>query len=171
MLILIPTVSPESSVTIVPNTINSFQGEIQNFTCSAMGGPGNMFSWIKVYDNAIVGDMSNLTVNVNGAADGGQYRCEVSNQAGNDSQVAILNGMSKIRSPMIFVVDCLFAVGPIIDTPPSSVNVSTSDSSTLTCVASGSPIPSIIWVHNGTEVRLIYTAHTNYLNDISVSRG
>ncbi len=92
MLIMIPAVSPESSVTIVPNTINSFQGEVQTFTCSAMGGPGNMFSWIKVYDNAIVGNMSNLTVNVNGAADGGQYRCEISNLAGNDSGISTLNG-------------------------------------------------------------------------------
>ncbi len=43
--------------------------------------------------------MSNLTVNVSGATDGGQYRCEISNAAGNDSQVAILNGKN---SPMHF---------------------------------------------------------------------
>ncbi len=76
----------------MPNTTNSIQGGLQTFTCSAMGGPGNMFSWTRLYDNAFVGNMSDLTVNVSGAIDGGQYRCEVSNMAGNDSQVAILNG-------------------------------------------------------------------------------
>ncbi len=79
-------------MTVMPNTNNSFQGEFQTFTCSAMGGPGNMFSWRRLYDNVIVGNTSDLTVNVSGATDGGQYRCEVSNTAGNGSQVAILNG-------------------------------------------------------------------------------
>ncbi len=77
---------------VIPETANSFQGEVQTFNCSAMGGPGNMFSWTRLYDNTIVGNTSNLTVNVSGATDGGQYRCEVSNQAGNESQVTILNG-------------------------------------------------------------------------------
>ncbi len=62
------------------------------FSCSAMGGPGNMFSWRRLYDNTIVGNKYNLTVSVGGAADGGHYRCEVSNLAGNGSDTATLNG-------------------------------------------------------------------------------
>ncbi len=92
ILILIPTVSPESSVTIVPNTTNSFLEDTRTFACSAMGGPGNMFLWTRLYDNTIVGNTSNLTVSVGGATDGGQYRCEVSNLAGNGSETATLNG-------------------------------------------------------------------------------
>ena len=57
-----------------------------------MGGPGNIFSWTRLYDNTIVGNTSNLTVSVSGATDGGQYRCEVSNLAGNGFDTATLNG-------------------------------------------------------------------------------
>ncbi len=85
-------VSPESSVTITPNTSNNFQGDTQTFACSAIGGSGNMFSWRRLYDNTIVGNTSNLTVNVSGATDGGQYRCEVSNLAGSGFDTATLNG-------------------------------------------------------------------------------
>ncbi len=62
------------------------------FTCSANGGPGNMFSWIRTFDNVTVGNTSNLTISVSGAADGGQYMCEVSNLAGKDSANVTLNG-------------------------------------------------------------------------------
>ncbi len=51
-----------------------------------------MFSWTRLYDNTIVGNTSNLTVNVGGATDGGQYRCEVSNLAGTSTDTATLNG-------------------------------------------------------------------------------
>ena len=57
-----------------------------------MGGPRNMLSWTRLYDNTLVGNMSNLTVSVNSATDGGQYKCDVSNLAGNDSDIATLNG-------------------------------------------------------------------------------
>ncbi len=72
-------------MSITPNMSRNVQGDTPRFTCSAMGGSGNMFSWTRLYDNTIVGNTSDLTVNVNGATDGGQYRCEVSNLAGNDS--------------------------------------------------------------------------------------
>ncbi|XP_064385915.1 uncharacterized protein LOC135334596 isoform X5 [Halichondria panicea] len=127
--------SPETSVSVTPSMSRTVQRDTQTFTCSAMGGPGNMFSWRKLYDNEIVGDMSNLTVNVSGATDGGQYKCEVTNIAGSDSD------------------NTTVYVGPIIDTPPLSKNVSISESSTFTCSASGFPVPTIIWVHNGTQNR------------------
>ncbi len=79
-------------MTVIPNFTNNVQGDTQTFTCSAMGGPENMFSWRRLYDNTIVGNTSNLTVSVGGAADGGQYRCEVSNLAGTSTDTATLNG-------------------------------------------------------------------------------
>ncbi len=77
---------------ITPKTSNNFQGDTQTLACSAMGGPGNMFLWTRLYDNTIVGNTSNLTVSVGGVTDGGQYKCDVSNLAGNDSETATLNG-------------------------------------------------------------------------------
>ena len=85
-------VSPEDSVLAEPTVSNNSLGDNQTFNCSAMGGPGNMFSWIRLYDNVTVGNTSSLTVSVEGADDGGMYRCEVTNLAGNGSDTVTLNG-------------------------------------------------------------------------------
>ena len=84
--------SPEGSVTASPNVSSSFLGDTQTFTCSAMGGPGNTFLWTRLSDGVTVGNMSSLTVSVEGAGDSGMYRCEVTNLAGSDSSVVTLNG-------------------------------------------------------------------------------
>ena len=84
--------SPEGSVFASPNVSNSFLGDTQTFTCSAMGGPGNTFSWTRLSDGVTVGNMSSLTVSVEGEDDGGTYRCDVTNRAGNDSATVTLNG-------------------------------------------------------------------------------
>ena len=85
--------SPEGSVFASPNVSSSFLGDTQTFTCSAMGGPGNTFSWTRLSDGVTVGNMSSLTVSVEGANDrGGLYQCEVTNLAGNDSSTITLNG-------------------------------------------------------------------------------
>ncbi len=86
------TVSPEGSVTVLPKITNSFQGDIVTLTCSAMGGPRNLFLWTRLYNSFVVGNMSSLTVSVSSATDGGQYRCDVTNLAGNDSETTTLNG-------------------------------------------------------------------------------
>ena len=51
-----------------------------------------MFTWIRLYDGEIVGNMSVLTVSDAGATNGGVYRCDVVNNAGNDSDTVTLNG-------------------------------------------------------------------------------
>ena len=84
--------SPGGGVSALPIVINSFLGDTQTFTCNAFGGPGNTFSWTRLSDGVTVGNMSSLTVSVEGADDGGMYRCEVTNLAGNDSFTLTLNG-------------------------------------------------------------------------------
>ena len=75
-----------------PMVSDNFQGDTQTFTCNAFGGPGNTFSWTRLSDGVTVGNMSSLTVSVEGADDGGMYRCEVTNLAGNSSDTVTLNG-------------------------------------------------------------------------------
>ena len=86
------SVSPEGSVSASPSTSNVFVGGNETFTCSSMGGAGNVFTWIRLYDSEMVGNMSVLTVSVVGANNGGVYRCVVVNNAGNDSDTVTLNG-------------------------------------------------------------------------------
>ena len=69
------------------------------FTCSALGGPGNMFTWFRMYDNVVIASEPLLQIAVEDAFDGSDYQCLVENDAGNDTIVATLNGMYCITSP------------------------------------------------------------------------
>ena len=51
----------------------------------------------------------------------------------------------------------VFAVGPVIDVSPVSLNATSTESIILSCDASGFPVPSITWLHNGTEVSCLAT--------------
>ena len=58
----------------------------------ALGGPGNMFSWIKVRNNAgVINDSELMLVDIM-ASDGGVYQCSVENQAGSENAIVTLNG-------------------------------------------------------------------------------
>lgn len=62
------------------------------FSCAAEGGPGNMFTWVRLYDGAIIGNETQLEINVTSAEDGSVYECNVQNIAGGDSTQVTLNG-------------------------------------------------------------------------------
>ena len=85
-------VSPKGSVETSPQEIDSARGQNQTFICSAMGGPANVFSWVRVLDNVTVSQKADLMVLVDSASDGSEYICTVMNAAGNDSAMVILRG-------------------------------------------------------------------------------
>ena len=63
-------------------------------TCTASGGPNNMFYWFKdgVYLDGITADILNITDVT--ADDGGLYKCVVNNTAGNGSAYITIYGES-----------------------------------------------------------------------------
>ena len=63
------------------------------FTCSALGGPGNIFVWIRLLDDEVAADGPILMIEIEDAFDGSEYECLVVNDAGNDTTVVTLNGM------------------------------------------------------------------------------
>ena len=71
---------------------NQRVGNVVDFTCSAQGGPGNMFNW--TLDGIEVAVTPNLTRNINSALDGGIYQCRVENDAGFDTAPVTINGTS-----------------------------------------------------------------------------
>ena len=61
-------------------------------TCYADGGPGNVYEWLRLKDNSIVSSGQELILDNTDPLDGGEYRCTISNDAGNTTAMATLNG-------------------------------------------------------------------------------
>ena len=89
-------VSPEGSVLVDPTTINANSSGNATFNCMALGGPGNMFSWIKVRDITSIVNSSELMLVDIMASDGGMYQCSVENLAGSENDSVTLNGNFKV---------------------------------------------------------------------------
>ena len=87
------SVSPEGSIQADPTTINGNHSGNATFSCTAMGGPGNMFSWTNLKSNTVVVNGSELVVVDIIASDGGQYQCLAENLAGSDNTTVTLNGI------------------------------------------------------------------------------
>ena len=77
-------VSPAGSVFVLPfeNVLTSFNSTV-NITCSAQGGPNNMFEWSK--QGVIVSNNDVLELTMITGSDGGLYVCNVTNDAGSDT--------------------------------------------------------------------------------------
>lgn len=84
-LYLIYIVSPEGSVELSPVNETFSRDENVNFSCSALGGLGNIFQWVKdglELENETSGLLTLLAID---ATSGGEYTCTVNNAAGNES--------------------------------------------------------------------------------------
>ena len=63
-------------------------------TCGALGGPDNAFEWRKIGSDFPVGVTAEINITITSAFSGGEYECYVSNDAGNDRIITIVNGES-----------------------------------------------------------------------------
>ena len=88
-LLNLHVVSPVGSLMATP-TINSSVNATELLNCTAMGGPGNRFEWQRM--SMSLGFTEQINVTIVSAASGGDYQCIVSNRAGNDTIVTIVNG-------------------------------------------------------------------------------
>ena len=114
------------------NIVND--GDNVTLTCSARGGPDNVFQWQK--NGADLPGENRTTVQLTDidATDGGEYTCVVSNAAGSDS----INTTVYIR--------------PYFTTQPMSISTEAGQNETLTCEAEGFPEPTIQWFRdNGAD--------------------
>ena len=91
--------SPSGSVLVSPRVINSTNGTTVTFTCKEEGGLNNVFDWRYSRTGEVVSNTSTLTL-TSYASIGGDYQCEVSNQAGFDRATGTLNG---IKTFLIFL--------------------------------------------------------------------
>ena len=87
------TVSPEDSIEATSRVFNTERNMTVNFTCTALGGPGNNFTWFRISDGAVVASEPVFQIAVEDAFIGSDYQCLVENEAGNDTAVVTLNGL------------------------------------------------------------------------------
>ena len=102
-------------------------GDNVTLTCSARGGPDNVFQWQRDGMNVTGGQQSTLELNSVSATGGGVYTCVVSNAAGNDS------------------ISTTLYIRPYFTTQPMSISTEAGQNETLTCEAEGFPEPTIQW--------------------------
>ena len=130
MLILeLSAVSPEGAITISPSNTTVSTGDNSTLTCSALGGPNNMFAWLhegmEINETTTTLTITGITVD-----EGGDYMCIVTNAAGSGSTIFI--------EPIITRAD------DILTRNGSSVK--------FVCEADGIPLPGITWqrLENGS---------------------
>ena len=88
----IAVVSPQDSVSIMPpGDVLTNSNSTVNITCSAQGGPNNMFEWSK--QGVIVSNSDVLELTMVTGSDGGLYVCNVTNDAGSDTASTSVIGM------------------------------------------------------------------------------
>ena len=127
-------VSPEGSVVVSPINETFNQGDNVTFTCSACGGPGKTFQWLR-NGTELINETSEMFV-IFGITfmDGDEYTCMVSNAAGNES----ISTFPFVRPEIIL----------------NPIDMSTSNGSfiMIVCDAEAFPPPEFQWVHVGGDI-------------------
>ena len=76
----------------MPSVIDAERNTIEQFTCMALGGPGNNFTWTRLFDGQVLTNNPVLEILVEDANDGSDYECLVENDAGMENENATLRG-------------------------------------------------------------------------------
>ena len=89
--------SPIGSVDINPSVASILVGEDVTFECSSDGGPDNQYQWTNLQSGDIISNIPYLVIESVSVSDGGQYECNVSNEAGYETAVSTINSMLYYR--------------------------------------------------------------------------
>ena len=84
--------APNNTVVVKPATETLSVNGSATFTCMAQGGPSNVFQWSLNGVDLPGENGTMLSITGVDAADGGTYRCTVSNAAGVDRDMGTLFG-------------------------------------------------------------------------------
>ncbi len=154
------TVSPYGSVNVTPSVINGFPEFDYISNCSALGGLNNEFIWTYLRTGEILINDSQINIDGARAQHGGEYKCQVSNPAGNDSDIFTLNSEwnENLLANLSIVIHCnvilifFFIVAPTVLDDPISENVTITETIALNCTVEGYPPPNVFWFQNGSTI-------------------
>uniref|UniRef100_A0A1X7SFS9 Ig-like domain-containing protein n=1 Tax=Amphimedon queenslandica TaxID=400682 RepID=A0A1X7SFS9_AMPQE len=143
----IVSVSPAGIVSVSPFSATVSGGDNVTLTCSAGGGPNNIFTWAhanigQISDGGrfIIESTSSSTLTITDVigADFGAYTCQVSNLAGSSSATSEIT-----TSPEGFS-----AISPV-----NNITLDRGDDITLNCATTAGPPSNIMydWYHNATQ--------------------
>lgn len=107
---VIPTVSPEGSVTITPDRIDASFGDNVSFNCTSLAGPDNQYQWRYTRSGETVGNDSVLLLTFVNITVGGAYECTISNIAGYGKQSAFLNSELFYHSLVESIYQCFLSL-------------------------------------------------------------
>ena len=109
-----------------PFNVVNFSEDV-NLTCSARGGPNNVYEWLRNGMNTTIRSQPTLSLSLVDASDGGEYTCVVSNAAG------------------ISNASLTLYIRPYIVTHPQQILATVPESVSFTCKALGFPAPNYRW--------------------------
>ena len=170
--------SPEDSVFITPsaNVLTSFNST-ETITCTAKGGPNNMFEWSK--QGVIVSNSDVLELTMITGSDGGLFVCNVTNDAGYGTANTSVTGMYSILLLLeytaticslfrIMLHNSLHLVAPY-DVSVTGNNVySQGEQLVLNCQSNGGPQLDYAWMFSSSEIG---TSPTLTINNVNGSNG
>ena len=96
-------VSPEDSVMVDRPTVLTNFNSTEIITCTADGGPDNMFEWRKQGPALVITRNSILELTMITGSDGGVYECTVTNDAGSDMNSTSVIGMYYIINFLLLI--------------------------------------------------------------------
>ncbi len=121
--------SPAGSVKVFPENEIFDYGDNVTLSCTAEGGPGNVFWWIDINGTIFPGHRLTLT-SIN-ASRGGEYTCVASNGAGSGSETTTV------------------LVSPRITRTPLSRRTTNGSIVLLVCEGEAFPDPQYTWSYSG----------------------
>ena len=143
--------------------------EDSSVVCTATGYPVPDIIWLNndesvVDENRIktdsvmvtgVNNLYNVSVSMTvGRNDAGVYICIANNSIGNDTRTINITVHCKelYFCNILFRFLFLFIAFPVITTPETKQMYNITDGDSITCTATGYPVPSIVWLNNDGSI-------------------